>query len=183
MKIKIKVVVKRFHLIFIIDESGSMEGEPYNQVISRVQKVIEIRKALPLNKDKMSLIKFSDEARIEILNQSVNDEFKVSKMRGGNTTFVKPLERLVEILKDVNFEVEIPIVMFLSDGEGENMQTVLDFIKRKFLNNSAIGKYCSNNENMLFFTIGYGDKADKKTLEEMAKAFNKGFIFKLLLEV
>jgi hypothetical protein len=154
-----------------------MSGGPYDQVISSVKKVIEIRKAIPLTKDKMSLIKFDSKAHIEILNKSVNDEFKVSDMRGGGTTFVKPLESLVEILRDINFDLEIPIVMFLSDGQGESTQKVLDFINNKILNDPAIGSYCSNNENMLFFTIGYGDEADKKTLEEMAKAFNKGFFY------
>lgn len=102
---KIKDVAKHFHLIFIIDESGSMSGGPYNQVMSSVEKVINIRKALPLTKDKMSLIKFNNEAKIEILSKSVNDEFKVSPIRGGSTTFVKPLECLVEILKDIKFDV------------------------------------------------------------------------------
>lgn len=152
-----------------------MRGGPYDQVMSSVEKVINIRKALPLTKDKMSLIKFNSEAKIEILNKSVNDEFKVSDMRGGGTTFVKPLECLVEILRDIDFDLEIPIVMFLSDGQGESTDKVLDFINKKILSDPAIGNYCSNNENMLFFTIGYGGEADKKTLEEMAKAFNQGF--------
>lgn len=164
--------MQSLHLIFILDESGSM-SRCYNSVINSVQKVVNNRRARAVVKDKISLIKFNDQAQIEILNKSVLDEFTVSAMRGGDTTFVKPLEKLKELLREIDFDVEIPIVMFLSDGQGESLETVLKYIDREIIKNADL-ELTTGDKNLLFFSIGYGDDADSRTLEEMAKAFNRG---------
>lgn len=157
-----------------MDESGSMTP-CYDQVIDCVNKIVDNRRKRAVVKDKISLIKFDDEAELEILNQSVLDEFKVSPMRGGGTTFVKPLEKLIDVLREIDFDIEIPVVLFLSDGMGESIDIVLDFINENIIQHPDL-ELNTDGKTVLFFTIGFGNQADAKTLEAMAKAFNRGYI-------
>ena len=149
----------------------------YNTVIESVKKVIDNRKARSLPNDKMSLIKFDDDATIEILNKSINDEFKVSSMSGGGTTFLKPLKLLTDILMEIDYDVEIPVVLFLSDGQAESKNTVVNYINENVLKSIKNPDWAE--QKLLFFAIGYGNDADKDTLEAMVKTFNNGSLNQL----
>ena len=166
--------MRHLHLIFLIDESGSMEGSDniggknhYETVIECVKACVEKRKEREVTNDKYSIIKFDHRAEISILNRSVKKGFgEISAMRKGNTSFVEPLKKLAEILNENNFDAFIPVILFLSDGKGESKSKVL--------------KQCQNvikdfaNEDMLFLSVAFGKNADVDTLKEMSQAFNKG---------
>ena len=111
------------------------------------------------------MIKFSDKATIEHLNVDIKEKIEVAKLRGGGTSFIKPLEKLDQILMQVEKEVFIPIVFFLSDGFGEKRESVFNYCKK--INEKF------KNMDLLFFSVGYGDVADAETLEGIARIFNK----------
>ena len=163
---ELKSVNKKYHLIFMLDKSGSMDTH-FKSVIKSVDEVIRHRRSLPIVNDMISVIKFDSKATIEHLNVSIKDTISISEEVGGGTSFVAPLEKLDEILEEINLELFIPIVFFLSDGDGERKQTVVskcEEIKKRF----------SGTMDMLFFSVGYGHEANAECLEAMAKVFNNG---------
>lgn len=165
---EIKQVHKSFNLVFVLDESGSMESH-FPTVKKSVMKIVQDRRSHPATKDKVSVILFNDKARVEILNASVNDIIKLPDCQGGSTKFVPALQELDTILQETDADLFIPIVFFLSDGYGESTHLVTN--KCKEIRNKH------TRLNMLFFSVGYGDKADQNTLESMAVIFNNSKTF------
>ena len=156
-------VYKNYHLIFILDESGSMR--PYfNSVKASVKKVVENRRNQPVANDRWSVIRFNSAARTEVLNAEVKETVELSNCKGGDTKFIPALDNLSKLLMEINGNLFIPIVFFLSDGYGEKTSAVLQKcheVRNQFA-----------RMDMIFFCIGYGSDADKDTLNSMAFAFN-----------
>jgi hypothetical protein len=148
----VKVVQKHYSIIFILDESGSMSPH-FKKVIESVEKVIENRKKEPIAKDKVSVIKFNTKAVIEHINVDIKEEIHISQLRGGGTSFIQPLKKLEDVLSQIDKDLFIPIVFFLSDGDGERCSDVLDYCKIVCQNFSTM--------DMLFFSVGYGDAPGK----------------------
>jgi hypothetical protein len=190
----VKVVQKNYSIIFILDESGSMAPH-FKTVITSVKKVIDKRKKEPIAKDRVSVIKFNSKALIEHINVDIKEDITITDLRGGGTSFIEPLKKLRDVLSQIDKDLFIPIVFFLSDGYGERCSDVLKFCKKVYQEFSTI--------DMLFFTVGYGNAPGKKiniqdnlkkiysylmhiifidieTLEEMAKVFNND---KLILNI
>ena len=169
--------MRHLHLIFLIDESGSMEEKDnvdgknhYETVIDCVKACVEKRKGKQVTNDKYSVVKFDHRAEIPILNRSVKEGFgEISPMRKGYTSFVEPLKKLAEILNENNFDAFIPVILFMSDGKGESKSVVLKQCQ------TLIKDF--DNEDMLFFSVAFGKDADVDTLKEMSEAFNKGIYY------
>ena len=156
-------ITKRFHHIYILDKSGSM-SHYFGKVIECINNVLEKRRGLPIADDLVSVIKFNSTAEIEYMNESIREDIKIKNETDGGTSFVKPLEKLNEILKEVNFDVVTPIVFFLSDGFGEAKNIVLKKCEE-------IKARLASTMNMIFFSVGFG-QADSDCLEKMASTFN-----------
>lgn len=153
----LKFVKKNYHIIFALDNSGSMTDE-FGSVLNSVNAILEKRKKLPVSNDTVSVIKFNSEANIEYLNAKIKETISIENECGGGTSFVKALQKINDILGKTNEEMFTPIIFFLSDGEGESLNVVLNkchSVKNEF-----------STMNLLFFTVGYGNKADSKCLEE-----------------
>ena len=124
----VKVVQKSYSIIFILDESGSMAPH-FKTVITSVGKVIDKRKKEPITKDKVSIIKFNSKAVIEHINVDIKEDITISELRGDCTSFIEPLKKLGDVLSQIDKDLFIPIVFFLSDGYGERRSDVLNFVK------------------------------------------------------
>ena len=108
----LKTINKNYHIIFLLDKSGSMYSH-FDEVIKSTQTVIQKRASLPITNDTVSIIKFNDKAVAEVQNVSVKDLITIKNDVGGGTSFVEPLDKLQEILNEVNFEITTPLVFFL----------------------------------------------------------------------
>jgi hypothetical protein len=108
----LKTINKNYHIIFLLDKSGSMYSQ-FDEVIKSTQTVIQKRASLPISNDTVSIIKFNDKAVAEVQNVSVKDSITIKNDVGGGTSFVEPLDKLQEILNEVNFEITTPLVFFL----------------------------------------------------------------------
>ena len=148
---KVKVVKKDYSIIFILDESGSMSS-CFNQVVSSVEKIINKRKSDPIAKDKVSVIKFNTKAIIEHINVDIKEEITISPLKGGGTSFIEPLKKLEDVLSQIDKDLFIPIVFFLSDGYGESRSSVLDYCNKVYNKFSTM--------DMLFFCVGYENSND-----------------------
>ena len=149
----VKVVQKNYSIIFILDESSSMAPH-FKTVITSVGKVIDKRKKEPITKDKVSIIKFNSKAVIEHINVDIKEDITISELRGGGTSFIEPLKKLGDVLSQVDKDLFIPIVFFLSDGYGERRSDVLKCCKNVYQEFSTM--------DMLFFSVGYGDAPGKE---------------------
>jgi hypothetical protein len=148
----VKIVQKNYSIIFILDESGSMAPH-FNTVKTSVGKIIDKRKKEPIAKDKVSVIKFSSKAMIEHINVDIKEDIYITDLRGGGTSFIEPLKKLRDVLSQIDKDLFIPIVFFLSDGYGERCSDVLKFCKNVYQEFSTM--------DMLFFSVGYGDAPGK----------------------
>ena len=160
-----RVLNKLYHLIFILDESGSMLAS-FDLVRNCVYDIVKRRNEKTKSDEKISIIKFNTKAEIEVLDASVRDKIEISDLRGGGTSFLKPLEKLEEILQSINSDIYIPVVFFLSDGYAESKSTVSSFCQEIYSRKS--------NFSFLFLSVGFGDAPDSETLKEMSKIFNSG---------
>jgi hypothetical protein len=148
----VKVVQKNYSIIFILDESGSMAPH-FNTVKTSIGKIIDKRKKEPIAKDKVSVTKFNSKAIIEHINVDIKEEITITDLRGGGTSFIEPLKKLRDVLSQIDKDLFIPIVFFLSDGFGERCSDVLKFCKNVYQEFSTM--------DMLFFSVGYGDAPGK----------------------
>ena len=161
----LKTIEKKYHIIFVLDESSSMTPH-FDSVRNCVYNVIKSRKSLPIAKDRVSIIKFNTGAKIEYLNEDISANIVIKDIRGGGTSFLKPLEELEKIFSEINSEIYVPIVFFLSDGYAEDPKVVrfkCEIMRKKF-----------PAHNIIFFTVGYGENADRTCLSEMSTVFNNG---------
>jgi len=99
----LKTINKNYHIIFLLDKSGSMYGQ-FDEVIKSTQTVIQKRASLPITSDTVSIIKFNDKAVAEVQNVSVKEPITIKNDVGGGTSFVEPLDKLQEILNEVEFQ-------------------------------------------------------------------------------
>lgn len=160
-----KNFTKIHHIIFVLDESSSMSGL-FENVRENVKSVITNRRKVPLTKEKVSVIKFNENATIQVLNADLLENIEIGTMSGGGTSFVAALSKLEEVLSEINGEKYVPTVFFLSDGYGEPKDLVLNKSREVF------GRF--KTLDILFFSVGFGKNVDKETLEEMNKVFNRG---------
>jgi Mg-chelatase subunit ChlD len=164
--VKTDILQKKYHLVFILDKSGSMDPH-FKNVKQSVQEILQSRKEKSLSDEKISVIKFNDKAEFDTMDASIKDEIVITDDVGGGTSFIAPLKRLDELLEQIESSIYMPVVFFLSDGYGSESK-------------EDIKEYCYNlhskcyNFDIMFFTVGFGPDADQETLEEMARVFNNG---------
>jgi chromosome segregation ATPase len=160
-----KVLNKLYHLIFFLDESGSME-DSFDVVRDSVYQIIKNRNLKTKSDERISIIKFDTETDIVVLDESIRDKIKISDLKGGGTSFIKPLEKFEEILQGINSDIYVPIVFFLSDGYAESISAVSTKCQDIFKKYSKF--------SLIFLSVGFGDDPDGDTLKEMSKIFNNG---------
>jgi hypothetical protein len=114
--------VGKYHVVLVLDESGSMGGEPWSSLTAAVKDFLSVR-LLAGAEDIVTIIPFNSSARvacemepIESCERKIND--LLSKMMGGNTLFSPALSKARGILQTgISRHVDhVPFLLFMSDG-------------------------------------------------------------------
>ena len=108
------------HFIFLLDESGSMSGTPWNEVKAAYNNFIDSRQKSQLSViDYISVITYNTSALCLFTRQSVmSSKNRIVSFRSGGTCFTPAFQVAQTIVANEN-EAQ-PIIIFMSDGQAED---------------------------------------------------------------
>ena len=154
----------RKHYIFLLDESGSMSGTPWNELTAAYNNFINLKEKSQSIVDFVSVIKYDDTVTRVCTRVSVeNAKNKLGACRSGGTYFQPSF---VEAEKIISSEtVAQPIIIFMSDGCASD--NPLDFIKTSLMTES------NKLKGLKIHTIAFGS-ADTAVLNNIASAGGTG---------
>eukprot|EP01037_Dinobryon_pediforme_P038584 gene38584-46693_t len=111
------------HVVFVLDDSGSMEGY-FNGVVSAYKSFLNIRKKSNQGNpsDLITVICFNSTPSIIFKRQHVKTAPTAIPFRSGGTDFGPAMQAALDILNedllDSTQKYLTPVVIFMSDGEG-----------------------------------------------------------------
>lgn len=117
------VAIGGLHVVFVLDDSGSMNGHFYG-VVRAYNEFLDIRRNSNQGHptDLISVICFNTTNSTICERQHVNSAPRTIPFRGGGTDFGPAMQAALNILnKDLNnpdHEYLTPVVIFMSDGNG-----------------------------------------------------------------
>ncbi|CAF1130118.1 unnamed protein product [Didymodactylos carnosus] len=118
---------KPFHYILLLDASGSMEGEPWKNLLDGVKEFINIR--IESNAaDRMTIIVFDDNAKFAYYNVDIKTtDINRIQFTHGNTNFSNAFDLVVKTMQMAQLQNPMSssvinldfIIIFMSDGRAE----------------------------------------------------------------
>jgi len=152
--------------IFLLDRSGSMEGEKIKQAIDALIIFIS---SLPIG-SKFNVLSFGSnyqllfEKSVDYTNDTKNEAIKQVSSYGANLGGTEIEEPLVVIAsKSLPDSINERVLILLTDGQVANTNNVI--------------KFCGNMENTRIFTVGVGRDADRNLVENVANITNATSVF------
>ena len=114
------VIIK--HFIFLLDESNSMRGTPWNELRSAYNNFIDIRQKSQSIIDYISVITYNSSVKPLFIRESVlNAKNRLGDFYGGRSKYSPNTPAFQEAQKIVSAENEAqPIIIFMSDGGAED---------------------------------------------------------------
>jgi len=152
--------------IFLLDRSGSMEGEKIKQAIDALIIFIS---SLPIG-SKFNILSFGTnyqflfEKSVDYTNDTKNEAIKqvsAYKANLGGTNIEEPL--VVIASKSLLDSINERVLILLTDGQVANTNNVI--------------KFCGNMVNTRIFTVGVGSDADRNLVENVANVTNATSVF------
>ena len=149
------------HYIFVLDHSSSMSGPRWNNLTKALDNFVDANKGQTL--DLLSIIVFSDSAKEHMKKMKFSEYTSPVKYKWGGTNFDAAFD-LTRDFCDLSNN-HCPVVVFLTDGQGEMKHTNL---RLREMNQTH------NQKGFMFFAIGVGDDFNRETLKEITKIANNG---------
>jgi uncharacterized protein YegL len=148
--------IGRFHFIFILDESGSMSGTPWNQLCNAYSTFIAQRKGDQGFHDLVSVVAFNSYPREIFRKYPINQCPCLSGYRGGGTSFSPAINYASDYIISDPADCK-KMVIFMSDGAdgSSNAVQTVRTVKSRF-------------PDLVFNTVAFGSDADSRLLQEMA---------------
>jgi len=172
LKINSSVIqsIAKYHLFFCLDESGSMSGSPWNDLMAAVNAFIQKRIELCQNsgypiEDLVTVVNYSGNGRVVLTNEIItsNPQRKINFNSGG-TNFAEGLKTVIQCLNGANLAGYTPCLLFMSDGGCSNGEAEMKLIRNQ-------------NPNMKIFVIGFSSGCDRGKMNNMAQCGGGQFFF------
>ncbi|CAF1154913.1 unnamed protein product [Rotaria magnacalcarata] len=152
---------KPYHFVFVLDESGSMRGQPWTDLTNAYRLCLEKRLdiAQQSSKDFISIVQFNGDARVTCQASALSNTIPpLLDMASGGTSFSPALSKAMEELNKLTNSY-IPVLLFMSDGGGSGGP------------NEMIQIYNTHHKRGIqVHTIAFGEHADRTTLQKLADA-------------
>lgn len=161
---KVTVGSKGSHVVFCLDESGSMDGKPWQDLMAAFRSFLQRRADHGGSHDLVSVVQFGSSARISVKMQTVAQILSNADLSfmGGGTEF-RPALNFAKQLFQMSAQMDLePVFIFMSDGQngdGDMSKEVKDM-------HAAFG---SLQCHMIFF-----GSAGSPRLQSMAAAVPNG---------
>lgn len=155
---KMNVVDVSSHFIFLLDESGSMSNQKWNELKMAYNTFLDDKKSMQTCTDVISIITYNDSARVICTAQSVETSPKELNFLSGGTNFLNAFKAVDDnqIILKSNAN---PIIVFMTDGLADDPSAYLLTLMKKY-----------ENRNLKIYAILFGnDLSGKKVLENIAK--------------
>lgn len=104
-----------FHVVFCLDQSGSMSGKKWKDLAQAVTAFLNMRMHSGGSADRVSIVQFSSVAHVTAENMPLQEALALKLVFGGGGTSFKPaLQRAQEVFNRVG--TGSPLLLFMSDG-------------------------------------------------------------------
>jgi len=147
------------HIIFCLDESGSMSND-WPSVIDSFKEFLQIREDLGAFDDLVSVVQFSNSARVTMEGMPLAEAMQHTdalKFRGGGTLFVPALTKTSALL--ALYPSYDAVVVFMTDGECSDRDAAPGAAV-------SLPRSCPNG-NFTFYGISF--KESVETLQQMTE--------------
>ena len=124
------------HIVFMLDESGSMSGGPFAELESAYANFVADQSQRLPPSSRLTVIMFDSGART-IAHMVPLSAAPALSYRGGGTSFAPPLSSARTVLASAGNEELVPILMLLTDGgcgDLDQAKAVMTTIEREFRN-------------------------------------------------
>jgi Mg-chelatase subunit ChlD len=139
-------VPQAFHFVFVLDESGSMSGSPWNALVAAYQSFLARRQNDQGGDDLFSVVQFSSGARIICQRQRLSTTPQTLHFGNGGTTYIAGLQSADTVIAGDTSTSSV-VMIFMSDG-GDGGPNPLPKI------NEFHQKY--RNKNFICHTVAFG---------------------------
>jgi Mg-chelatase subunit ChlD len=151
-----QVEVGSFHFIFVLDESGSMTGQPWNDLVRAYQEFLNQRSNDQGGNDIVSVIQFASGANIIYQCQPVHLATRSLTFHSVGTVYLAGLQAADQVLSYDQTQTSI-VMIFMSDGGdggSDPLPTLRQmrerYVRRNFVCQTvAFGPYCQGGAEQL----------------------------------
>jgi Mg-chelatase subunit ChlD len=162
------------HVIFILDESGSMEGDRWSGLqksFGSYCKILQSHEASA--NDLVSVIQFQDDAHVVKSKISIDDasRLSLSKRGEGGTKFGPAMALALELVKQDALSKTDVVLVFMTDGENQDKDEAVEILRDIF-------RTC-DSRNPKFHAIFIGDvkKPPESLMKMVAAVGNDGVLY------
>ena len=123
----VQATAKPCHYILLLDASGSMNGEPWNNLLDGVREFIKIRVDSG-SSDRITIIVFDSNAKYAYFNEDIKSiDITQIKFTSGGTHFGNAFDLVIKTIQSTPMSISAYnpsghsdyIIIFMSDGQGE----------------------------------------------------------------
>ncbi|CAF5009753.1 unnamed protein product [Rotaria sp. Silwood1] len=151
--------IKPYHFIFVLDESGSMSGQPWAALTEAYNTCLKerIKIAQHSTNDIVSVIQFDSEVRCICQESALSSGTpSLQPLRGRGTNFSPALKEALRVL-NTSADSYIPVLLFMSDGAGSGGPAEMTTIYNQY-----------HHRGLQVHSIAFGSSVDKATLKKIA---------------
>ncbi|KAE8881232.1 hypothetical protein PF005_g15639 [Phytophthora fragariae] len=150
------------HHVFVLDCSGSMRGEPWNQLLKGVREYLRSRIASGATRDVVSVVTFGDKGAIAFERAKIeNAVTRTVKFRGGGTNYAQGLRPASAIISRTYEDKYTPVLIFFTDGRPGDGNKGLELAK------TIRHRYAY--KGLRSFVVGYGRVSELGVADLAAK--------------
>jgi uncharacterized protein YegL len=155
------------HVVFLLDESGSMSGAPFRELCDAYDSFIAQRLSNGSQNDRMSVVMFNDRARNLVTVVPFNKAPSLTQIDGG-TSFAPALENAKVILQSNTNLSLTPVLILMTDGGCGDINDATSKIAQI---DAAHKQY-----DLQVHLVAFGAGADMRNLEALANNVSNGTI-------
>lgn len=157
------------HMIFILDESGSMSYD-WSGVVEAFREYISCRLQNQNEEDLVSVVQFNDNARITVQLERIGTAPATLNFGDGGTQFA-PASSEGSKVTMLTPRSHLPTVVFMSDGGTHDSTSAASILAS--LNGQVLRTY---GDNLELHVIAFGNGADTKQLAEISRSSPRGLL-------
>jgi len=157
----IQSLSSKYHLYFCLDQSGSMSGSPWNDLLKAVGAFINKRIELCNSsgnkcEDLVTVVNYDDTATVIMQAQPISPQIPQNiSYRGGGTDFAVGLKSILQCLKKNKSNAYVSCLLFMSDGGSSSGDPQMQEIKAEF-------------PQIKIYVIGFSSGCDQTRMNQLA---------------
>ena len=146
------------HIVFVLDDSGSMSGRPWAALVQAVKQYLNVRQGLDVN-DLISIVIYNSSARVACesmpLSECARHADSLLQFQSGGTSFRAAFQQTLAVLQQGPSNIPSAII-FMSDGGCNDGENELRAIKAAFA-------------EVKFDAVAFGSGADTRKLQVLSE--------------